>query len=176
MKKRALLIEGINPEIRTLAQDMLETMYDAKGIGLAAQQIGKTLSICVIDIPVEADINEASERQNPEIEMPLVLIDPELFHLSKQTDSREEGCLSFPEIMGSVVRPSEIKIRYVDLKGQVRQFQACGLLARAIQHEVDHLNGILFIERMSQVKRVSLSGRLKRMRKKTAESIKTGSV
>ncbi|MBU0676478.1 MAG: peptide deformylase [Verrucomicrobia bacterium] len=160
-------VEEVTEDIRQLAKDMLETMYAERGIGLAAQQIGKTISIFVIDIPAEGDIGEDGERLHPDIEMPLAFINPKVTAATEEELSGEEGCLSFPEISAPITRPAEVDVEFIDQNGQKRGFHAKGLLARAIQHELDHLNGVLFIDRMSHVKKIALSGRLKRMRKQT---------
>ena len=143
---------------------MIETMHAAEGIGLAAQQIGKATAICVIDIPEKGDCDEDGNRFNPDVEMPLVLINPEVVETGGTTSSYDEGCLSFPDITGGVIRPDDVTVKYQDLSGQEQSIAATDLLSRCMQHEIDHLNGVLFIDRMSNVKRVSLSGKLKRLK------------
>lgn len=171
LRKQAIRIDDVNGEVQDLADAMVEMMHEAQGIGLAAQQIGETCSICVLDIPVKADSTPSGEPLNPGIVMPLILINPEIITASSKTNAYEEGCLSFPEITASIIRPDEVDLRYMDRKRQTREIHVKGLLARAVQHEVDHLNGILFIDRMSHIKRVTLSGNLKRMKKETEQSL-----
>jgi peptide deformylase len=168
LRQKAKPIDEIDDAVKQLAQDMVETMHAAEGIGLAAQQIGETIAICVIDIPEGGDTDEEGNRYNPDVQMPLVLINPEVTATSEEVDSYEEGCLSFPDITGGVIRPTGATICYKDLDGQEQSVEATALLARCMLHEIDHLNGVLFIDRMSHVKRVSLGGRLKRLKKKTA--------
>jgi len=168
LRQRARPVEQFDDELRQLADDMVETMHGADGIGLAAQQIGKTLAICVVDIPEKGDCDEDGNRLHPEVSMPLVLINPSVTTSSEQTSSYEEGCLSFPEITGPVIRPDDVTVDFQDLDGNPQSISAGHLLARCMQHEIDHLNGVLFIDRMSHVKRVALGGKLKRLKKKTA--------
>jgi peptide deformylase len=165
LREKAAPFDVVTEEVRKLAADMLETMRAERGVGLAAQQIGLSQSICVIDVPPDFDLDEAGVRQHPDQPMPLVLINPEIVSSSEEVWSAEEGCLSFPDINGQIKRPFTITLRYTSLDGETIENFFQGFLARVIQHEVDHLNGVLFIDRMSPVKRAALSGRLKRMRK-----------
>jgi len=164
-------ITEVDETIRALADDMLETMYAARGIGLAAQQVGETGRICVIDIPPESDLGPEGERENPGVGMPLVLINPRTTQVSEDRSSADEGCLSFPEITVSVTRPEEADVEFLDRSGEVVRLHVRGLLARAVQHEMDHLEGILFIDHASPVKKIALKGRLKRMRRETEEQL-----
>ncbi len=169
LRKKAEDIEVINEETRTLAQDMIETMHAASGVGLAAEQVGKTVSICVADLPADMDCSEDGAPNNPDLSMPLILINPVILDAGKETSTREEGCLSFPDIVGKIERPWSVTVRYQDLDGQEHEHAFHGMLARVVQHEIDHLNGVLFIDRMSHVKRLALKGRLKRLREETEE-------
>lgn len=135
-------IEAIDDEIKTLASDMLETMYDAPGIGLAAPQIGVLKRIVVMDL--------AKDDQAPE---PLVMINPEITEVSDETATTEEGCLSIPDFFYDVERPARITVRYTDLDGTVVERQADERLAVCIQHEIDHLDGVLYIDYLSRLKR-----------------------
>ena len=151
--------------LKELAADMLETLHAFNGLGLAAQQVGQTISICVIDVPPDLDVKEkGGPRLNPEIAMPLVLLNLEIVDsIGKVT--AQEGCLSFPEIFVPIARAEEVTASFDDLGGQRTTIHARGLLARAIQHELDHLNGVLLVDRMSPVRKISLSGKLKKLRK-----------
>jgi peptide deformylase len=166
LRAKGKRIEDVDDEIRALAADMLETMREAGGVGLAAQQIGRALQLTVIDVsgaetrPSRMWI--AGEEVDPNAHMPLVLINPEL-ELSEESEVGSEGCLSFPEIVADIARSAKARVRALDLKGNRVEFEAAGLLARAVQHEADHLNGILFIDRMSSATKVSLAGKLKRL-------------
>jgi len=156
--------------IRALAADMLETMHAANGVGLAAQQVGEALQLTVLDVSAVEDRPSTLKLNGTEIDpllaMPLVLLNPE-FSLHGETVSSTEGCLSFPEINAEIERAASVKGKAETLDGATVEIEASGLLARALQHEVDHLNGILFIDRMSSVAKTSLSGKLKRLQKET---------
>jgi peptide deformylase len=163
----------IDDDIRALAADMLETMYDANGVGLAAQQVGRALQLTVIDVSdAESRPSQmwlAGEEVDPKEHMPLILINPEVQH-GEELELGTEGCLSFPEITAEIPRPAKVKVTAQDLQGNRIEFEAAGLLGRAVQHETDHLNGILFIDRMSSAAKASLTGKLKRL---AAESKKS---
>jgi peptide deformylase len=135
-------IEKIDDSIKALAADMLETMYDAPGIGLAAPQIGEMKRIVVMDL--------AKEGETPD---PLVMINPEILKYSEETTVTEEGCLSIPELYYDVERPAEVTVRYTDLDGNTIDKDATDRLAICIQHELDHLDGVLYIDYLSRLKR-----------------------
>ncbi|MDB9799427.1 peptide deformylase [Pelagibacteraceae bacterium] len=135
-------IEKIDKKIRSLMDDMLETMYHAPGIGLAAIQIG------VLKRAVVIDLSKNSEKKEP-----LYLINPEIIFISEKKITYEEGCLSIPEHYAEIKRPEECHIKYVDYSGKLKTLKAKGLLATCIQHEIDHLNGILFIDYLSKLKK-----------------------
>jgi len=153
LRQKGARIEKITPEIEQLIDDMLETMYDAKGVGLAAQQVAKALQLTVIDVrdaverPSTLELNGASA--DPASIMPLVLINPEWTAVNDPVEGAE-GCLSFPEIYGDIFRPESIDVTATGRKGEMIRFRCGGLLARAIQHEYDHLHGVLFIDRMDK--------------------------
>ena len=163
-------IDKIDDHVRELANDMLETMRDANGVGLAAQQIGEALQLTVVDVSQIEDRPSAMKMRGEDVDlttiMPLVLINPQIT-LRDGTEIGSEGCLSFPEITGDIERAQSINVRAQDLNGNEIEFEASGLLARAIQHEVDHLNGILFIDRMNSATKASIASKLKRMQKET---------
>ncbi len=168
LRVKAQPVPDVTADTRRLADDMLETMYAYNGIGLAAEQIGQTLSVCVIDIPrdrleAEADQLNATEIRLP---MPLIMVNPEILERSG-TESSEEGCLSFPGIYAAVTRATTLTVRFLDWKGRPQVLEARDLLARAVQHELDHLSGVLLVDRMSAVKRVSLAGTLRRLKAET---------
>ena len=164
-------VKEVNDEIRVLAHEMLETMYLEKGVGLAAEQVGHNERLFVVDIPAEGDVDDDGVRENPEVAMPLVFINPGIIGHGDEVQIGQEGCLSFPEIFANVERWYEVDAAYTDLEGARQTLHAKGLLARAIQHELDHLDGILLIDRMSHVKKVALSGKLKRLSKKTKQAL-----
>lgn len=170
LRAKGKRIDKIDNHIRELAANMLETMHDARGVGLAAQQVGEALQLTVIDVS-DAEDRPSTMRLNgkdvdPITVMPLVLINPQITP-NKETSTGTEGCLSFPEITGEIERAESITVRAQTLEGEPIEFEAGGLLARALQHEVDHLNGILFIDRMNSAAKASLASRLKRLQKET---------
>jgi peptide deformylase len=168
-------IEEIDDRIRELVANMIETMRTANGVGLAAQQIGEPLQLTVLDISAVEDrpstLNLNGQDTDPKSAMPLVLINPEI-ELGDETEVGVEGCLSFPEITGDIERAKSVMVRAQTLEGGTIQIEASGFLARAIQHEGDHLNGILFIDRMNSAAKVALSSRLKRLQKETRRGIR----
>ncbi len=167
LREKGTQIEQFDDETRKVAENLIETMRGARGVGLAAQQIGETIPMCVIEYLQEQDVDECGDRLNPDITMPLVLINPEIIDASVEADSQTEGCLSFPDIEGSIKRSAEVTVRFQDVTGEQHELRFRGFLARVAQHEIDHLNGVLFIDHMTPVMRIALSGRLKRMRKET---------
>lgn len=153
LRKKGERVDGISSSIKKLVADMFETMYAHKGVGLAAQQVGQALQLTVLDVRGVTDRKSTLQLKGAESDveafMPLVLINPEITPLGDPSPGGE-GCLSFPEIYGEIVRPESVDVRALNEKGKPIEFRAGGLLSRAIQHEVDHLNGILFIDRMSK--------------------------
>ena len=147
-------VEKVDDRIRELAANMLETMHAANGVGLAAQQVGEALQLTVLDVLQTEDRPSTLRLNGREIEllaaMPLILLNPKIA-LDHETDIGTEGCLSFPEITAEIERSVAVNIQAETLEGNPIEIEASGLLARALQHEVDHLNGILFIDRMSSV-------------------------
>lgn len=165
------VVEAFDDDLRALAGDMVETMKAEQGVGLAAQQVGLARMVCVVEVPAEYDTSEEGERENPDIEMPLVLVNPRIKGTTEDEWTMDEGCLSFPGITAPITRPYSISFTYQDVDGETHEREAQGFVARVIQHEVDHLNGVLFVDHMTTVKRVALSGRLKRMRKETRKAL-----
>ncbi|MFW6151910.1 MAG: peptide deformylase [Verrucomicrobiota bacterium] len=160
LRQAAKRVGEVTDEIRHMADDMLETMYANDGIGLAAEQVGRTEAVCVVDISA-AKLNEDNIDA---VKMPLVMIDPEIEETSGQCAAKE-GCLSFPEIFVEVNRAETVCLAYTDTNGKRQRVDVDGLLARAVQHEIDHLNGVLLVDKMSMVEKVAVSGRLKRLKK-----------
>jgi peptide deformylase len=166
LRKKGKQIDKVTDEIRTLAQDMIDTMHEAHGVGLAAQQVGETIQLTVIDV---SDAENRPSRMwidgqevDPKEQMPLILLNPQL-ELSRETEIGPEGCLSFPEVTAEISRAERVKVTALDLDGKPVSFEAEGLLSRAVQHETDHLNGILFIDRMSSAAKVTLGSKLKKL-------------
>jgi peptide deformylase len=157
LRKKGARVASVTPEITELIKNMFETMYAARGIGLAAQQVGEALQVTVLDVreasaerPSTLELN--GEQADPDKFMPLVLINPEIKPVGEPV-AGPEGCLSFPEVYADISRPEKVDVVAMNEDGKRIEFRAGGLLARAVQHEVDHLNGILFIDRMdSEIK------------------------
>lgn len=175
LRQKGAPIATITPEIATLIRDMFETMYDAAGIGLAAQQVGHALQLTVLDVREVTDRKSSLTIDGRDAEvaafMPLVLINPVLRPFGDAIPS-PEGCLSFPELYEDVIRPPSVEVNALNEKGQPIHFTAGGLLARAIQHEVDHLNGILFIDRMTTAAKQTLKAELDQLQQSTKAALK----
>lgn len=171
LRTKGARIESITPEISKLIADMFETMYANKGVGLAAQQIGQALQLTVIDIRGVTDrpssLQADGKSADPESVMPLVLINPELTPVGDAV-SGPEGCLSFPEIYADISRPESVDVKALDKTGRPISFRCGGLLARAVQHETDHLHGILFIDRMSRKTKEELRPELEELRRRNS--------
>lgn len=154
LKVKCLPVDKVDDGIRRLMDDMLETMYAAPGIGLAAAQVGVHKRVLVIDISKE-----------PDGKHPVRMANPEIVWVSDDDLATEEGCLSVPEHYAEVIRPSRIRVRYLDHENEIRELEADGLLATVIQHEMDHLDGILFIDRLSSLKRNMILRKLTKAKK-----------
>ena len=154
LRKKCEPLEKVDTDTRKLMDDMLETMYAAPGIGLAAVQIGILKRLVVIDI------SRDEEKKNP-----IFLINPEIINQSKQTSVYEEGCLSLPGQFAEIERPAECTLKYINYNGEKKELKADGLLATCIQHEVDHLNGILFIDYLSKLKKDMIIRKLVKKKK-----------
>jgi peptide deformylase len=171
LRAKGKRIEVVDEGVRSLAEDMLETMHAANGVGLAAQQVGQALQLTVLDVSQVEDRPSTMKLNGQPVDlaaaMPLVLLNPTL-RLGEEKDSGSEGCLSFPDITAEIDRAASVEVEAETLDGNKLRIEASGLLSRALQHEVDHLNGILFIDRMSSAAKASHSSRLKRLQKETA--------
>ena len=154
LKKKSKPVDTVDAEVRQLMDDMLETMYAAPGIGLAAPQIGELRRVIVLDIDRE-DVKTG----------PLFLANPEIIEASDEDATYEESCLSLPEHYSDVVRPARVKVRYLDRDGKQQQMACEGLLATCVQHEIDHLDGILFVDHISALKRNMILRKLLKARK-----------
>jgi peptide deformylase len=156
LKKVCDPVGEIAPEIRRLAEDMLETMYDAPGIGLAAPQVGVTKRVIVMDC-----IKEGTPQ-------PMVLINPSVIWASEDVTVYEEGCLSIPDIYNDVTRPAEVKVRWTDLDGAGQERQFDGIWATCVQHEIDHLDGKLFIDYLGPLKRQMITRKMEKLKRERA--------
>ena len=154
LRKKSASLEKVDDDLRKLMDDMLETMYSAPGIGLAAVQIGVLKRLIVIDI-----------SRNDEKKKPLFLVNPEITFKSNRTSTYEEGCLSLPGHFAEIERPAECHLNFIDYNGKKQNLKTGGLLATCIQHEIDHLNGVLFIDYLSKLKRDMIIKKLKKNKK-----------
>ncbi len=160
LREKAAPIAAVDDEIRALMDDMLETMYAAPGIGLAATQLGEMKRVLVLDVAKRQD-EEASAN-------PLVFANPEILWASEELSTYNEGCLSIPEIYEEVERPARIRVGYLDRDNKRQEIEAEGILATCLQHEIDHLNGVLFIDHISRLKREMISKKFSKAAKRSA--------
>lgn len=154
LKTKCTPVEAVTPELARLMDDMLETMYDAPGVGLAAPQVGVTKRILVVDA-----------ARDGEAANPIRMANPEIVWASEERANYEEGCLSFPEQFAEVSRPAQVRVRYLDETGAEREIEADGLLATCIQHEMDHLDGVVFVDRLTVLKRGIIMRRMKKLKR-----------
>jgi peptide deformylase len=159
LKAKAKPVQAVDDDLRRLLDDMLETMYEAPGIGLSANQVGLLQRVVVLDVA------RANEKPSP-----LKLINPEILWRSDELSTYNEGCLSLPDYYADVVRPAEIRFRYQDEHGHRQELSAGGLLATCVQHEIDHLDGVLFVDHLSALKRNMILRKLAKAQKAKAES------
>lgn len=163
LREKATPVAVVDDRLRKLAADMIETMHESKGVGLAAEQVGHLEKMCVIDIPEGCEESEDAMFNAP-IGMPLILFNPEI--IAQEGSQRDrEGCLSFPNVGGSLTRAAQVTCQYLDADNRPQMITARGFLARALQHEIDHLNGILYIDHMSAVERLACAAKLKKLAK-----------
>ncbi len=161
LRKKAQRVEQIDATIRSTAEDMLDCMHKEQGVGLAAEQVGLAVAMCVIELPADEACG---------IPMPLILVNPELVE-SEGEQVGQEGCLSFPGIYVTVPRFERVKVRYLALDGRELTVEATGLCSRALQHELDHLEGVLLVDRMNAVQKVAQGARLKRIKRETKKKL-----
>lgn len=152
-------VATVDDGVRTLIDDMFDTMYDARGIGLAATQVGVTRRVVVIDL------QEGEDEEGKPIRRPLAFVNPELLWQSEELSTYSEGCLSIPEQYAEVERPARCRIKWLDRDGKEHEQEMDGLLATCMQHEIDHLNGVLFIDHISRLKREMIVKKLNKARK-----------
>lgn len=166
LREKAVPVGLVTDEIRKLAADMLETMYQARGVGLAAEQVGRRERICVIDVPKDCEKEAYRESNEAAVKMPLVLVNPEI--ISAEGEQRDnEGCLSFPKIGSPVTRANTVTVTFFDLAGMRQTITVSGLLARAVQHETDHLDGVLFVDKLGPGQLLAIAGKLSRLKAAT---------
>ena len=175
LRQKGARIENVTAEIKALVADMFDTMREARGVGLAAQQVGHALQLALIDVRGIKDRPSTMEVDgqsvDPEKHMPLVLINPQITLLGEKVTG-PEGCLSFPEIFGDITRPAEVEVTAVTDEGKTVAFRAGGLLAKAVQHEFDHLQGILFIDRMTTASKAEVRDEYELLAEETKAELK----
>jgi len=178
LREKGKVISQFDTSLVQLSKDMISTMYEAEGIGLAAQQIGKALQFCVVDVPDHPEYPITcildGKALSPSLLMPMSLANPKVKVLPSDEYYYEEGCLSFPGINADVARPEQILVTYQDLDGVEHTLECDGLLARCIQHEVDHLNGVLFIDRMEKQTYAEIKKEVQQLKQQTIEESKKG--
>lgn len=155
-------VEQVDDDIRQLMDDMLETMYAAPGIGLAAPQVGSTKRVIVIDVQKDDEAEESESTANP-----IRMANPEIIEVSDYDRTHDEGCLSLPEYYAEIDRPDTVRVRYLDENNETQELDADELLATCIQHEIDHLDGILFVDHITALKRNMILRKLTKMKKQT---------
>ena len=165
LREKARPVPSVTPELVKLAEDMVETMYKARGVGLAAEQVGRLESLCVIDVPESCEEDDETRAFNAAVRMPLVMFNPIVIS-TEGSQSGKEGCLSFPRLGGTVVRPEQVTCQYTDIHGTPQIITVKGFLARAVMHETDHLNGVLYVDRMGAVEKLEMADKLRRMAQK----------
>ncbi|AIL65271.1 Peptide deformylase [Rickettsiales bacterium Ac37b] len=156
LKQKSLPVEKVDDDLRKFMDDMLETMYYSEGAGLAAIQVGIAKRILIVDV---------SNKENDEAKNPIFMVNPEIIYISEEKCIRQEGCLSIPTQILDIERPSNIKVKYLDYNGNTQELEADGWLATAIQHEMDHLNGVLLLDHASLVKRDTMIRKAKKIKK-----------
>jgi peptide deformylase len=176
LRQKGARVESVNHAVEQIIADMFETMYANKGVGLAAQQVGRALQLTVIDVRGVTDRPSSLELKGKPADvhafMPLVLINPGIKPVGDPV-AGPEGCLSFPEIFADITRAAGVEVQALNEAGKPVEFRAGGLLARAIQHEVDHLNGILFIDRMDRKTKENLRAELDHLQAETREALQS---
>jgi peptide deformylase len=174
LRKKGKDVTAFDNTLRVLVQQMIETMDEANGIGIAAQQVGRDLQLCIVDVSeCEEDFDYLLDGRRPPLDlfMPLAMANPKVEFMDEGSTVYEEGCLSFPDIRGSIERPQAVRVKYQDTDGNAHVLVCDGIFARCVQHEVDHLNGILFIDRMDKKTLRKLEPKLKKLRETTAEEV-----
>lgn len=170
LRECAQPVPAVTPDVLEFIDDLFATMRASQGVGLAAQQVGRTEAVCVVEIPEAYDReDEHGPRLNPDVPLSLALVNPRIIDESDETCTMEEGCLSFPDIRGNVERAWSIVVEHLGLDGRPKKTPLNGFFARAVQHEMDHLAGDLFIDRFSHVKKLAVRTKLKRLQAETLE-------
>ena len=165
LREKARPVLTVTPALVKLAEDMVETMYKARGVGLAAEQVGRLESVCVIDVPASCEEDDETRDFNAAVKMPLVMFNPIVIS-TEGSQCGKEGCLSFPKLGGTITRPGQVTCQYTDVHGMPQIITVKGFLARAVMHETDHLNGVLYVDHLSAVEKLEMADKLRRMAQK----------
>lgn len=168
LARKAVPVPEVTPELRALAQDMLRTMYEADGVGLAAEQVGRTEALCVIDVPPESQ-GARHAPLNAGVKMPWILFNPVVSEL-EGTQRGNEGCLSVPGVSAQVTRAMSVRVDWLGEDNKHYSARVHGLLARAVQHETDHLGGVVFVDRLSPTQKMLVAGKLRKIKRQSARS------
>jgi len=176
LRKKSLRIENVDKDIQLLMDDMLETLYAAPGIGLAAIQVGVAKRVIVMDISrsrndIGGDKDDINKNENKKSKNPMYFVNPEIVWKSEDKFTYEEGCLSVPNQFAEIDRSKQCRVKYLDYNGHSQELKADGLLATCIQHEIDHLEGILFIDYLSKLKKEMIIKKLSKQKKESVERI-----
>ena len=176
LREKSLRVENVNKDIQQLMDDMLETLYAAPGIGLAAIQVGVAKRVIVMDISrsrndIGRDKDDINKNEDKKSKKPMYFVNPEIVWKSEDKFTYEEGCLSVPNQFAEIDRPKQCHVRHLDYNGQPQELKADGLLSTCIQHEIDHLEGILFIDYLSKLKKEMIIKRLSKQKKENVERI-----
>jgi len=170
LREKSVPVPAVTPDILRLAEDMIDTMHHARGVGLAAQQVARTEALCVIDVPASCEETDEIRAFNAPVEMPLVMFNPVIVSVEGAQDGKE-GCLSFPNMSAPVVRPAQVTCQYTDPSGRPQMITVQGFLARAVLHETDHLQGVLYVDHLSAVDKLAMAKRLQKLAKKNGGNL-----
>ena len=165
LREKARPVPVVTQELVRLAEDMIDTMHKARGVGLAAEQVGRTEAVCVIDVPESCEDDDATREFNAQVTMPLVMFNPVVVSSEGEQEGKE-GCLSFPNMSAPLVRPAQVTCQYIDAAGMPQMATVRGFLARAVLHETDHLNGVLYVDRLAEAERSAMEKKLQKLAKK----------
>ena len=171
LREKATPVPQVTPELVELAADMIDTMHKARGVGLAAEQVGRTEALCVIDVPLDCEDDDETREFNARVEMPLVMFNPQILKLEGEQEGRE-GCLSFPNMGAPLKRAAEVTAQYIDEKGIPQIITVRGFLARAVQHETDHLKGVLYVDLLEEADRAKIEKKIQALKEKTEKAAK----
>lgn len=170
LRETARPVPSITPALLKLAEDMVETMHKARGVGLAAPQVGRLESMCVIDVPPSCEDDDETRAFNEAVPMPLVMFNPVIVATEGSQDGKE-GCLSLPNMSAPVIRAAQVTCQYTDVNGMPQMATARGFLARAMLHETDHLSGVLYVDHLSAVDKLAMAKKLQKLAKKNGGNL-----